>query len=104
MTTTPKATAVASGSAAALILLAAVVHNFKTLTATVTWAPTAGDSYRLYQGKTPGNYLPPLEAGTTGTYKFLVARGTTYYFALTAVRQGIESGKSLEYKYTAPKK
>lgn len=101
---TKLAAAVTGSTAAALMLFAAVVHNFKTLTATASWTPTAGDSYRLYQGKTPGNYLPALDAGTTGTYNFIVVRGTTYYFALTAVRNGIESAKSSEYKYTAPRK
>lgn len=101
---TPIKTTIVAGTSAALLLFGAVVHNFKTLTATVSWAPTPGDTYRLYSGKTPGVYPTQLEAGTTGTYNFLVARGATYYFALTAVRQGIESGKSLEYKYTAPRK
>lgn len=102
--TTPKTTlAVTGATAAALILFGAVVHSFKTITATASWQPTVSDSYRLYSGAQPGTYTATLNAGTTGNYNFIVVRGATYYFAMSAIRNGIESKKSLEYKYTAPK-
>jgi hypothetical protein len=68
---------------------------------TVTWAPTAGDSYKLYYGITSGQYIYVLPVGTTGSYTLNgLTPLTTYYFALTAIRNGTESLKSAEVPYT----
>jgi hypothetical protein len=68
---------------------------------TVTWQPTAGDSYKLYYGTTSGQYIYVLPVGTTGSYTLNgLTPMTTYYFALTAVRGGTESLKSAEVPYT----
>lgn len=93
-TPSPTATATASPSPTATPTPANVQ-------VTVTWDATPGDSYKLYYGIETGKYIYVLPVGTTGSYTLSgLTPLTTYYFALTAVRNGTESLKSSEVPYT----
>jgi len=53
--------------------------------------------YRVYMGRTSGNYTKSIDVGNVLNYKYVVTSPGTYYFAVTAVsQQGIESDFSQE--------
>ena len=60
--------------------------------------PTAADTYSVYRSEVSGTYGTALGAGLTSTnYTDSTAvSGTTYYYVVTATRDGIESGFSDE--------
>jgi fibronectin type 3 domain-containing protein len=67
-------------------------------------ASTGAVSYNIYRGTTPGGEgASPVATGITGT-SFTdtgLTDGTTYYYKVTAVNPGGESGKSAEVSATA---
>lgn len=83
----------------AAILAAGSALLYQTTTATVSWKPTVGQSYRLYYGRTSGQYGNKVDAGTTGSRSVSLRRHTVYYFALTSVSNQVESRKSKEVTY-----
>jgi hypothetical protein len=71
------------------------------------WTPTTRDtannlievnSYRLYQGTAPGVYGAPITVIGTRYDLSTLAPGT-YYFAVTAVYNGVESAKTVEIEF-----
>jgi hypothetical protein len=71
---------------------------------TLAWEGTGAsvDTYRLHWGRDSGGYTHKLDTGTatTATVRDL-SPGATYYFAVTAIAGGIESGYSNEVRFTA---
>ena len=68
---------------------------------TLAWAdpnPTASDTYSVYRSEATGTYGTALASGLTTTdYTDSTAvSDTTYYYVVTAIRDGIESGFSAE--------
>jgi hypothetical protein len=72
-----------------------------TVSVVASWQATQGDSYKVHYGTGTGQYTTVIDAGPSDSF---VIGGllpmTTYYFALTSVRNGIESPKSQETVYT----
>lgn len=80
-----------------------------TGSAALTWDAVADArviGYRVYWGTAPRAYLQAYGAGTlvTGTSHTVpsLAAGATYYFAVTAVAEGLESGYSNEASKVLP--
>ena len=59
------------------------------VTASLAWDASVSDSvigYRVYVGTTSGNYNTSIDVGATTNYTVKgLAKGSTYYFAVTAV-------------------
>ncbi|MFI5035561.1 MAG: hypothetical protein ACHQFZ_05095 [Acidimicrobiales bacterium] len=97
-TTSPTTTTTASGLAAPTNLRASVQRRHMIL----TWnESTSGVTFNLYRGTSPGGETL-LRSGITGTSTSdsSAVRGTTYYYEVTAVKSGNESGYSNEASAT----
>lgn len=69
----------------------------------VSWSKVPeADSYNLYIGLESGEYGTPLSLGegATGFTALGLDNDQTYYYAVSAVRNGVESGKSVEVSAT----
>jgi hypothetical protein len=69
-------------------------------TATVSWAANSEKDlagYKLYVGTSSGVYNRTIDVGKVTSYSIALAKGSTYFFALTAYdNSGNESGRSAE--------
>ena len=69
-------------------------------TATVTWSPNSEADlagYKLYIGTKSGAYSQTIDVGNITAYSVALAKGFTYFFALTAYdKTGNESNRSAE--------
>jgi len=68
----------------------------------LSWDSIAATDYKVYRGETSGNYPTVTDLGGT-PLSFLdapVSNGTTYFYAVTAVADGSESGYSNEVMAT----
>ncbi len=66
---------------------------------TLTWKPVFGaSSYNLYVGFSPGGPYTPVAAGIAATKhtETSLVNGTTYYYVVRAVKDGVESANSGE--------
>jgi len=71
-----------------------------TVSVIASWQSTQGDSYKVYYGIASGQYATALDAGPSDSFMINgLLPNTTYYFALSAVRNGAESPKSPETVY-----
>jgi len=81
-----------------------VSHAASQHSVTLNWSPSAGaTSYNIYRGAKSGG--PYNKVGTTSAPRFIdthVSSGATFYYVVTAVRAGKESGHSQEIKTTVP--
>jgi len=76
---------------------------FKTIEITLAWDPNSEPDlagYKLYIGKSPGNYIQTRDLGLTTQYTIGMNDTPPFFFALTAYNQkGFESGFSGEVQY-----
>jgi fibronectin type 3 domain-containing protein len=72
---------------------------------TLRWNPSAGaTSYKVYRSTASGGRFLRIGATATPTYvDSPVAGGAVFYYVVTAVRDGQESGYSIELKVIVPK-
>jgi hypothetical protein len=67
----------------------------------LTWDLAAGMSYNVYYGVVSGGYTNKVAVGATNYARIVLpARGCAYFFAATAVANGLESGFSREVSFT----
>jgi len=81
-----------------------VGHASSPHSVTLHWSPSAGaTSYNVYRSLTSGG--PYTKIGTTAPPTFTdtdVSRGAVFYYVVTAVRNGKESGHSQQIKAAVP--
>ena len=89
--------------AASIILLASPLWSASV---EVTWTPNTDsvDTYRVYQTQTDGIWGASVATivAPTAIYNSPTLPGGTYWFAVTALKDGAESAKSVSVKAVLP--